>query len=145
MDLQNALQRALRHLTSGSPADCLRLCDEILADTPGLIEAMYLRGCAAYETGDIDRSISDLDVVRINHPQHLHAAYYLGRSLRAAGKSEDALEPLEAALKEQELEIRARYELALWVKFVTPLSTLVMVLMAVPSGSTCIAWRPWPS
>ena len=113
MDLQNALRRALRHLTSGSPADCLRLCDEILADTPGLIEAMYLRGCAAYETGAIDRSISDLDVVHINHPEHLHAAYYLGRSLRAAGKSEDALEPLQAALGEAELEIRARYELAL--------------------------------
>ncbi|MDH3990097.1 MAG: sulfotransferase [Gammaproteobacteria bacterium] len=113
MDLQNAVQRALRHLESGSPADCLRLCDEILADTPGLIEAMYLRGCAAFETGDIARSISDLDVVHINHPEHLHAAYYLGRSLRVAGKSEEALEPLQAALAEEALEIRARYELAL--------------------------------
>jgi len=113
VDLQNALQRALRHLKSGSPADCLSLCDEILADTPGLIEAMYLRGCAAYETGDITRSISDLDVVHNNHPNHLHAAYYLGRSLRAAGRSEEALEPLQAALGEEELEMRARYELAL--------------------------------
>jgi tetratricopeptide (TPR) repeat protein len=113
VDLQNAVQRALRHLESGSPADCLRLCDEILADTPGLIEAMYLRGCAAFETGDIARSISDLDVVHINHPEHLHAAYYLGRSLRVAGKSEEALEPLQAALAEEALEIRARYELAL--------------------------------
>ena len=113
MDLQNSLQRALRHLTSGSPAECLSLCDDILADTPGLIEAMYLRGCAAFETGDIARSIIDLDVVHNNHPEHLHAAYYLGRSLRVAGKSEEALEPLQAALAEEELEIRARYELAL--------------------------------
>ena len=113
MDLPNALQRALRYLESGSPVDCLNLCNEILAETPGLIEAMYLRGCAAYETGDVARSISDLDVVHINHPEHLHAAYYLGRSLRAAGQSEEALEPLQAALAEEELEIRARYELAL--------------------------------
>jgi tetratricopeptide (TPR) repeat protein len=113
VDLPNALQRALRHLKSGSPVECLNLCNEILADTPGLVEAMYLRGCAAYETGDIARSVSDLDVVHNNHPEHLHAAYYLGRSLRAAGQSEEALEPLQAALAEEELELRARYELAL--------------------------------
>jgi tetratricopeptide (TPR) repeat protein len=113
VDLQNSLQRALRYLESGSPADCLTLCDEILAQTPGLLEAMYLRGCAAYETGDIAQSISDLDVVHNNHPGHLHAAYYLGRSLRVAGKSEDALEPLQAALCEEPLEIPARYELAI--------------------------------
>lgn len=113
MDLQISLQRALRYLESGSPADCVTVCNEILADSPGLLEAMYLRGCAAYETGDIARSISDLDVVHNNHPEHLHAAYYLGRSLRVAGKSDEALEPLEAALGEEQLDISARYELAL--------------------------------
>jgi tetratricopeptide (TPR) repeat protein len=112
MDLQNSLQQALHHLRSGTPAECLRECDEILADSPGLIQALYLRGCAAFETGDIARSISDLQVVFGNHPQQLNAAYYLGRSLRAAGKLEEALAPLQASMGADEFTVRARYDLA---------------------------------
>ena len=74
MDLQNSLQGALHQLESGAPADCVTLCDEILGESPGLIQALYLRGCAAFQTGDIARSVSDLEVVYGNHPEHLHAA-----------------------------------------------------------------------
>ena len=112
MDLQESLQRALHHLQTGVPAMCVSACDEILAESPGLIQALYLRGCAAFETGDIAMSINDLDIVHNNHPEHLQAAYHLGRSLRAAGRLEEALEPLQAALSEDELTIQARYELA---------------------------------
>jgi len=96
MDLQESLQLALHHLQTGTPAKCVSECDEILAGSPGLIHALYLRGCAAFETGDIARSITDLEVVYDNHPAHLQAAYHLGRSLRASGKLEEALAPLEA-------------------------------------------------
>jgi tetratricopeptide (TPR) repeat protein len=112
MDLSNSLQRAFHHLQSGAPSECVSACDEILADSPGLIQALYLRGCAAYETGDIARSVSDLEVVHGNYPEHLHAAYHLGRSLRVAGRLEEALAPLQVALGEEELTIPARYELA---------------------------------
>ena len=111
-DLPQALQKALDYLQSGPPEKCVELCSEILVQSPGLIQALYLRGCAAYQTGDIASSVSDLEIVRGNHPEHLHAAYYLGRSLRAAGRLEDALAPLNAALNENELEVHARYELA---------------------------------
>jgi len=113
MGLQESLQRALHHLQTGTPAKCVSACDEILADSPGLIQALYLRGCAAFETGDIDKSISDLEIVRDNHPKHLQAAFHLGRSLRAAGKLEEALAPLEAALDEDGLAVQARYEFAI--------------------------------
>ena len=112
MDLPNSLQQALYHLQSGAPAKCLSVCNEILAESPGLIQALYLRGCAAFETGDIARSVNDLEIVYDNHSEHLHAAYNLGRSLRAAGRPEEALEPLQAALGEAELTVQARYELA---------------------------------
>jgi tetratricopeptide (TPR) repeat protein len=88
------------------------VCNEILAGNPGLIQALYLRGCAAFETGDIAQSVNDLEAVHGNHPEHLHAAYNLGRSLRAAGRLEEALAPLQAALGEDELTVNARYELA---------------------------------
>jgi len=88
------------------------LCNEILTKSPGLIQALYLRGCAAFQTGDIARSVSDLEIVHSNHPEHLHAAYYLGRSLRAVGRLKEAAAPLQAALGEKELEVPARYELA---------------------------------
>jgi tetratricopeptide (TPR) repeat protein len=113
MDSPNSLQSALRFLESGEPAKCLHLCEEILAESPGLIEALYLRGCAAFKTGDIASSVSDLEVVHGNHPQHLHVAYHLGRSLRAAGRFEDALAPLKAALGGDEFAVPARYELAI--------------------------------
>ena len=113
MDLQESLQRALHHLQTGAPAKCVSVCNEILADSPGLIQALYLRGCAAFETGDTDKSISDLEIVHNNHPEHLQAAYHLGRSLRAAGRLEEALAPLEAALDEDGLAVQARYELAI--------------------------------
>ena len=113
MDLQESLQRALRYLQNGAPAECARSCDDILLESPGLIQALYLRGCAAFETGDIARSVADLEVVHDNHPAHLQAAYYLGRSLRASGKLEEALAPLEAALGEERLAVQAHYELAI--------------------------------
>jgi len=112
MDLSQALQQALHCLQSGPPEKCVRLCNEILAESPGLIQALYLRGCAAFHTGDIAQSVSDLEIVHGNLPEHLHAARYLGRSLRAAGRFEEALAPLQAALGENELEVHARYELA---------------------------------
>jgi tetratricopeptide (TPR) repeat protein len=112
MDLPTSLQQAFDCLRSGAPAKCVSACDEILAESPGLIQALYLRGCAAFETGDIARSVSDLEVVYGNHPEHLHAAYYLGRSLRATGRLEDALAPLQAALGEDELTVNAHYEIA---------------------------------
>ena len=112
MDLSQKLQQALHYLQSGPPDQCVQLCNEILADSPGLIQALYLRGCASYQTGDIARSVIDLEIVHDNHPEHLHAAHYLGRSLRAAGRFEEALAPLQAALGEKELEVRSHYELA---------------------------------
>ena len=112
MDLQQVMQQALRYLQSGPPEKCVQLCDEILAGNPGLIQALYLRGCAAFQTGDFARSLSDLEIVHTKHPEHLHAAYYFGRSLRASGNLEDALAPLRDALDERELEVNARYELA---------------------------------
>jgi tetratricopeptide (TPR) repeat protein len=112
MDSPESLQRAFDYLQSGAPAKCVHVCDEILTENPGLIQALYLRGCAAFQTGDITQAACDLEIVHGNHPEHLHAAYYLGRSLRAAGRLEEALAPLEAALGEDELAVNARYELA---------------------------------
>ena len=112
MDLPRFLQLALQELESGAADKCFGICNEILAENPGLIQALFLRGCAAYQIGDLDRSVSDLDTVHGNHPEHLHAAYYLGRSLRAAGKAEEALAPLRLALGEKQFEVLARYELA---------------------------------
>lgn len=112
MDLAESLQLALRHLESDAPTKCLAVCDEILAGSPGLIEALYLRGCAAFKTGDIARSIDDLETVHGNYPAHLHAAFHFGRALRAAGRFEEALPPLQAALNEDELTLPARSELA---------------------------------
>ena len=112
MDLPESLQRALHFLEAGTPEKCIQLCDEILAECPGLIEALYLRGCAAFETGDIARSVSDLEIVHGNHPGHLEAAYHFGRSLRVAGKYEEALAPLLVAVDEDKLTVPARYELA---------------------------------
>ena len=112
MDLPKFLQLALHELESGAPAKCLGICNEILAENPGLIQALYLRGCAAFRTGDLTQAISDLEVAYGNHPEHLHAAFYLGRSLRAVGRIEEALAPLLAALGQEELALLAHYELA---------------------------------
>ena len=112
MGPSESLQRALHYLQSGAPAKCLHLCDEILAESPGLIEALYLRGCAAFKTGDLARSVSDLEIVHGNHPGHLEAAYHFGRSLCVSGRYEEAVAPLLAAVAGDELAVPARYELA---------------------------------
>jgi tetratricopeptide (TPR) repeat protein len=112
MDFSISLEHALHDLISGAPAMCVRKCNRILAENPGLIQALYLRGCASFELTDIAQSVADLQIVYDNHPEHLQAAYYLGRSLRAAGKFNEALGPLHAALGAEEFKIPARYELA---------------------------------
>jgi tetratricopeptide (TPR) repeat protein len=111
-DLQQALQRALSCLQSGQAEQCLRLSDDILASHPGLIQALYLRGCAAARLEDFERAASDLAIVYQNHPEHLQAAYQLGHALRAAKRLEDALQPLQAAALDKQLEVASRYELA---------------------------------
>jgi len=113
MDLPKFLQLALHELESGAPEKCLGMCNEILAEEPGLIQALYLRGCAAFQTGDLAQAIGDLETVHGDHPEHLHAAFYLGRSLTAAGKFADAITPLQAALDEEEVAVTAHYELAI--------------------------------
>jgi len=112
MDMQQALQQALGYLQSGPPEKCMAVCNEILAGNPDLIQAIYLRGCAAFQTGDIAQSLNDLEIVHGRHPEHLHAAYYFGRTLRAAGRLQDALAPLQVAMQDNELEVLSRYELA---------------------------------
>ena len=136
MELPESLQRAFDYLQSGSPAKCVSACDEILTGSPGLIQALYLRGCAAFQTGDIARSVSDLEIVHGNHPEHLHAAFNLGRSLRAAGRLEEALAPLQAALGEDELTLQARYELA------TCLSRLRQRAEAIDHYQAILALQP---
>lgn len=111
-DLSQQLQQALDYLQSGQHADCLQLCNRILKHSPGLIQALYLRGCAAFQMGDLSLAVNDLGIVHRNHPQHLNAAYYFGRALRVAGRLEEALTPLQAALHEKNLEVHSRYELA---------------------------------
>ena len=74
MDLPKSLQRALHYLRSGAPAKCVHVCNVILTENPGLIQALYLRGCAALQTGDIAQAASDLEIVYGEHPEHLHAA-----------------------------------------------------------------------
>ncbi len=43
MDLPKSLQRALHYLQAGPPEKCASVCNEILAESPGLILALYLR------------------------------------------------------------------------------------------------------
>ncbi|MBT8080736.1 MAG: sulfotransferase [Gammaproteobacteria bacterium] len=112
MDMPESLQRAMHHLQSGRPADTLQVCNAILAEHPGMIQAHYLRGCAAFEIGAIEQSVSDLEIVHDNYPEHFYAAYYLGRALRTAGRLEEALQPLRAALAEDDLVVRAHYDIA---------------------------------
>ena len=113
MDMQQALQQALGYLQSGKPQKCMAVCNEILAGDPEFVQALYLRGCAAFQTGDIAQSLNDLEIVHGRHPEHLHAAYYFGRSLRVAGRPQDALTPLQAAMVENGLEVVSRYEIAI--------------------------------
>lgn len=113
MDTPQALQQALQYLQTGAAEKCMAVCNEVLVESRGSIQALYLRGCAAFQTGDIPQSVNDLEIVHVQHPEHLHAAYYFGRSLRATDRPQDALAPLQAALGENALEIVSRYELAI--------------------------------
>jgi len=111
-EIPPALQEAMRCLQSGTPERCVMLCDVILDRQPELTQARYLRGCAAFQTGDIAHALCDLEIVFRKHPEHLHAAFQFGRCLQAASRLEEALEPLQAALGDKALAVPAHYELA---------------------------------
>ena len=49
-EISQALQQALHCLESGQPDKCIQLCNQILAEDPGLIQALYLRGWSAFGT-----------------------------------------------------------------------------------------------
>ncbi len=106
------LREAWTRLRGGDAERARAICDELLGQRPGLVPARYLRGLAAAQSGDEAQALIDLAATHEAQPDNAHAAFWLGRLLRRAGRYEDAIAPLERAARQAEYEVDARYELA---------------------------------
>jgi tetratricopeptide (TPR) repeat protein len=111
-ELTRQLNAAANRLQSGDPTACIEICDRLLKERPGLLQAHYLRGMAAVQTRQPPLAASDLREVHKRQPGNLHAALFLGRSLRQLERYEEAIPVLRAAMTQKQFETDARYELA---------------------------------
>lgn len=83
-DLRLELARAF--LDAGQPKDAARELDEVLRVSPNWLEAMLLRGLAAYLAGDLDTAKSVWDDASKRHPDEPRLETY--RSMLARRVSE---------------------------------------------------------
>jgi len=97
---------------AGDASGCLQMCNQLLLEQPGLLEAVHLRGISHAQLGNTEQAIADLSRLWLVQKNNLHAALALGTQLRLAGRFEEAVAPLTAASLQPKFEIDARYELA---------------------------------
>jgi tetratricopeptide (TPR) repeat protein len=83
-DLRLELARTL--LDAGQPQDAARELDEVLRVSPNWLEAMLLRGLAAYLAGDLDTAKSVWEGASERHPEEARLETY--RSMLARRLSE---------------------------------------------------------
>jgi len=91
---------------------CLQMCNQLLLEQPGLLEAVHLRGISHAQLGNTEQAIADLSRLWSEQKNNLHAALALGGQLFLAGRFAEAVAPLNAASLHPLFEIDARYELA---------------------------------
>ena len=111
-DVHLQLNQAAQQLQAGDPGGCHDLCQMLLNAHPDLLPAKHLRGLASANLGHQENAINDLTHVWSQQASNLQAALALGTLLRQAERFEEALDPLQAAARQSELEVDARYELA---------------------------------
>ena len=85
-DLRLELARAF--IDAGQPNDAARELDEILQSRPEWLEAMLLRGLAAYLAGDLDKAKSVWEAASERHPEEPRLETY--RSMLARRMSEQS-------------------------------------------------------
>jgi tetratricopeptide (TPR) repeat protein len=83
-DLRLELARTL--IEAGEPADAARELDEILQARPEWLEAMLLRGLAAYLAGDLERAESVWEGAAVRHPEDPRLETYRSMLARKLGE-----------------------------------------------------------
>jgi tetratricopeptide (TPR) repeat protein len=106
------LNAAAARLQAADASGCVRICNQLLQEQPGFLDAFYLRGISHAQLGNTGLAVADLSRLWSVQKGNLHAALVLGSQLRKAGLFDEAVEPLTAAVLQPEFEIDARYELA---------------------------------
>ncbi|PWE16571.1 hypothetical protein DDZ18_12440 [Marinicauda salina] len=89
-DAMAALNEAARLFQAGDPDAARRLCETILRERPGEVEARHLRAMALGRLGRVEESAADFRKAADGHAQPHVILTNLGNMLRRAGRFEEA-------------------------------------------------------
>jgi Flp pilus assembly protein TadD len=105
------LQQAFAAFQHGRAADCVGLCETILARRAGDPVALHLLGAARHRLGDVQGAVHALTRAATLDPRNAEVHANLGAALRAAGNAAAAIESLRRAVALRPDAVPARYNL----------------------------------
>lgn len=90
MELAACLERARSHLGEGRHAEAEELCQDVLANAPDNVEALFIMGAAAAEDGRLPMALARLRAAAESGTGHVGARFYLARLLMRCQRFDEA-------------------------------------------------------
>lgn len=91
MDVNKAIQEALRHQQAGNLQAAMDIYSQILSIQPENINALHFLGLAHYQEGDLDTALRYITKAVTLGPNYADAYNNLGSVLRDMGRTDDAI------------------------------------------------------
>ena len=98
LTLQQALDLAVEHHTSGDLPRAESIYNQILQSDPNQPQALHLLGVIAFQGGDNERAIELIEKALSIHPDYAEAHSSLGNVMQALGRLEEAVVSYEKAI-----------------------------------------------
>jgi predicted O-linked N-acetylglucosamine transferase (SPINDLY family) len=116
LTIQQAFDLAVEHHEAGRLRDAEQLFQQVLAQDPEYVDAIYSLGVIAYQTGRIDEAIDLIRRVITLEPDFAEAHNDLGMALKAKGKLDDAIAAFRQAITLMPDLAEARFNLGACLK-----------------------------
>lgn len=135
--LQKTLEAGIEHQKAGRYAEAEELYAQVRRDKPKLYDGWYLAGTAAFQRGGhLKQAVEYLSRARHLDRQAVECSLFLGMAFADLGRYEDAVKPLQAALKKFPAKVEA------WENLAKSLDALRRTTEAIDAYERALALQP---
>jgi superkiller protein 3 len=135
--LQKVLETAIEHQKAGRHDEAEALYAQVRRDKPKLYDGWYLSGTLAFQRGGhLEQAVEYLSRARQLDRQAAECSLFLGMALADLGRYEDAIKPLQSALKKYPAKAEA------WENLAKSLEGLSRKAEAIDAWEHALALQP---
>src|SRR5580704_11984819 len=99
MNVNQAMQSAIRHHQAGRLTEAERIYRQVLATQPNHAQAIHLLGALAYQRGNLAVAIDHFRRVIELNPKDADASYNLANALRDSGRLDESIAAFQRAIQ----------------------------------------------